>query len=375
MIFSATELLKAKGYKLEGVRNFQGLIISIENKRGTYREGVDSDGHKWRTLMHLDYGGIRATEGKDHEYVDVYIGPARDSQRVYVVHQNDPVTGSYDEDKVLLGMRTAKEAKKAYLRQYDRPGFFGSMDYYRMDEFKGMLKDRKGLKLKKSKENNMKTTENQGCFGKPECDEAVEGETNRVEKRVVKRKKRARPELKSLSDDEKNGVDTKINTFRKDVQLAILNKIVKLVREGKLDLLDAGVIEGRLNKGIDLSPEHYRALGLDYLLKGSHEEQLKPFSRPVGNKALRVNQADPRKEAARAERAPDSLSAHKQSGIYEFHSMKTGVSQTVGGVEILKAVERAVAAGSCDLATAGQIEYRINHGGKIPESALRDLFA
>jgi len=149
-------VLKSKtwsGYKLHGRMMFQGLPISIENERGTMRRGKDKDGHEWQTFMHIKYGYIRLTEGTDGDHVDCYIGPAQDSERVFVIHQNDPVTGKYDEDKVMFGFRTSKEAKKAYLRQYDRPGFFGSMDEYSMDEFKQLLKERKGVKLKKSLEN------------------------------------------------------------------------------------------------------------------------------------------------------------------------------------------------------------------------------
>jgi len=136
-------ILKSKtfsGYKLHGRMIFQGLPISIENERGTMRYGVDKDNHEWSTFMHNAYGYIRLTEGTDGDHVDCYIGPARYSERVFVVHQNDPVTGKYDEDKIMLGFNSAITAKQAYLRQYDRPGFFGSMDEYSMDEFKQLLK-------------------------------------------------------------------------------------------------------------------------------------------------------------------------------------------------------------------------------------------
>jgi len=72
------------------------------------------------------------------------------SEQVFVVHQQVPDTKVYDEDKVMLGFDRAAEAKAAYVRQYDRPGFFQSMDEYDMLTFKQMLKDRKGMKLKKS---------------------------------------------------------------------------------------------------------------------------------------------------------------------------------------------------------------------------------
>lgn len=147
VITNATEW---RSRKLQGYTTFQGLPISIENERGSYREGKDSDGHMWRTFMHMPYGYIRLTEGTDGDHVDCYIGPNKHSEKVFVIHQQDPDTKKYDEDKVMLGYNTAAEAKAAYIRQYDRPGFFQSMNTYDMATFKQMLKDRQGMKLKKS---------------------------------------------------------------------------------------------------------------------------------------------------------------------------------------------------------------------------------
>jgi len=140
------------GYKLQGRIKFQGLPISIENERGTMRRGEDKDGHEWASFMHIPYGYIRLTEGTDGDHVDCYLGPDSFSVDVFVVHQNDPVTGKYDEDKVMLGFGGYAEARRAYMRQYDRPGFFGSMDHCQMDEFKELLDKREGVKLKKSLE-------------------------------------------------------------------------------------------------------------------------------------------------------------------------------------------------------------------------------
>jgi hypothetical protein len=50
----------------------------------------------------------------------------------------------------MLGFYRAVDAKAAYVRQYDRPGFFQSMEEHDMATFKQMLKDRRGMKLKKS---------------------------------------------------------------------------------------------------------------------------------------------------------------------------------------------------------------------------------
>ncbi len=135
--------LTYSGYPLEGRTKIHGMDISIENKKGSVRSGVDKDGHEWAIKMAYDYGYIRGTVGKDKDHVDVYIGNNPESEKVFIVHQNDPTTGKYDEDKVMLGFNSAKEAKAAYLRQYDRPGFFGEMVEMSIEEFKEKAFDKK----------------------------------------------------------------------------------------------------------------------------------------------------------------------------------------------------------------------------------------
>jgi len=137
------------GHPLQGREKIHGMDISIENKKGSYREGKDKDGHKWKVKMHHSYGYIRGMIGKDKEHVDCYLGPNKESEKVFIIHQNDPTTGKYDEDKVMLAFDSAEQAKAAYLKQYDRSGFFGSMDETTVDKFKkaGYDKDNHGKKL------------------------------------------------------------------------------------------------------------------------------------------------------------------------------------------------------------------------------------
>jgi hypothetical protein len=137
------------GHKLEDRYKVQGMDISIENKKGSTRSGTDKDGHEWNTKMHYDYGYIRGTVGKDKDHLDCYVGPDRESERVFIVHQNDPVTGAYDEDKVMLGFDSENEARKAYLSQYDRPGFLGDIAKMGIEEFKKIIFDEnnKGRKI------------------------------------------------------------------------------------------------------------------------------------------------------------------------------------------------------------------------------------
>ena len=124
------------GHELQDRYTFAGLKISVENKKGSIRSGKDKDGHEWHTYMHYDYGYIRGTEGVDGDHIDCYIGRDEDAPNVYIIHQNDPITHKYDEDKCMIGFDTLEEAKSAYLKQYDRPGFLGSITTMGIEEFK-----------------------------------------------------------------------------------------------------------------------------------------------------------------------------------------------------------------------------------------------
>lgn len=146
---SVEKSLTFSGHKLQGRTAFRGLNISIENKKGTIRRGVDSDGHKWAIKMHYDYGYIRGTEGVDGDHVDCYISDNIDAKNVYIIHQKIPGTDKYDEDKCMLGFNTLADAKAAYLKQYDKPGFFGGVDTVPFELFKQkvLMKKYHGKKL------------------------------------------------------------------------------------------------------------------------------------------------------------------------------------------------------------------------------------
>ena len=113
---------------------FAGLPINIEIEKGQLKSGVDEDGLAWSHTYLLPYGEILGTEGEDRDPVDVYLGPFETADQVFVVHQIKK-DGSYDEDKVFLGMPGAAEAQDAYFLHGPSWGF-GSMDIWTLDEFK-----------------------------------------------------------------------------------------------------------------------------------------------------------------------------------------------------------------------------------------------
>jgi 8-oxo-dGTP pyrophosphatase MutT (NUDIX family) len=117
---------KRKKWPFQGFIDFQGLKIHVENKAGSYRSGKGKDGKPWKTYMKYHYGEIAGTTGSDGDALDAYVGPNAHSPLVVVVHQQDPDTGKYDEDKVMLGWTSVQDALKAYRGQYSKPGFYGS---------------------------------------------------------------------------------------------------------------------------------------------------------------------------------------------------------------------------------------------------------
>jgi hypothetical protein len=146
-------------YKLQGKLEFQGLPISVENRVGSKRHWTDEDtGETGSTTMLYPYGYVRGTLGTDGDEVDVYIGPSKDSQKVYVITQNKkPEAGmagihpwvETDEQKVMLGFDSAAEAQNAYMEHYDDPRFFGIVVELTLPAFKDRLVTHHGKLIKR----------------------------------------------------------------------------------------------------------------------------------------------------------------------------------------------------------------------------------
>ena len=137
--------LVKKAYKLQGHKDFQGLPIAIENRKGSVRKGTDSDGNEWRTKMKVPYGYIVGTRGADEEPVDTFVGPHEESRDAFVVHQHKPTGKGYDEDKVMLGFPSKKDAKEMYLAHYDDPKFLGPIHRVSTERLKELVASKKKL--------------------------------------------------------------------------------------------------------------------------------------------------------------------------------------------------------------------------------------
>jgi len=114
-----TEAQKEAGNYKKGHIKLQGLDIALENPKGSTRSGTDKDGKAWQSTMTHDYGYIKRTLGADGDHVDVFIGDKPDSETVYVVDQVDPITGKFDEHKVMMGFSDEQAAREGYLGNYE----------------------------------------------------------------------------------------------------------------------------------------------------------------------------------------------------------------------------------------------------------------
>lgn len=122
---------EAGNYKKGRVKVAPGLVVAIENPKGSVRRGVDGSGKAWAVRMKHDYGyfvrphGSATTPmGVDGDPVDVFLGPHPHAELAFVVDQVDPNTGRFDEHKVVLGALTEDEARQVYLANYS-PGWKG----------------------------------------------------------------------------------------------------------------------------------------------------------------------------------------------------------------------------------------------------------
>lgn len=113
-----SENQKKSGNYKKGHINVNGFKITLENPKGSYRSGKDSNGKEWKIKMNNDYGYFLNTLGYDGDHIDVFLGSDIDSKKIFVIDQK--VNGKFDESKVMLWFNTADSAKKAYLSNYEK---------------------------------------------------------------------------------------------------------------------------------------------------------------------------------------------------------------------------------------------------------------
>ena len=136
-----TEAQKEAGNYAKGPLTLHGLNIRIETPKGERRRP------EWPPMTaHYGYFSDVDANGADGDKVDVFIGPKPELTTVFVIDQKN-ADGSFDEAKVMLGYRSANQAKAAYLGSYT-PGFtgFGAITEMSLDQFKDWLKSDRTMK-------------------------------------------------------------------------------------------------------------------------------------------------------------------------------------------------------------------------------------
>lgn len=141
-----TEAQREAGNYAKGHVTIGGLKISIENPEGSTRSGTDASGNPWSVTMQSHYGYILRTEGEDGDHVDVFIKPGTPEDyagKVFVIDQMNP-DGSFDEHKVVIGAKSAREASDLYHANY-APGWegMGAMKAMTWDQFSEWVKAQK----------------------------------------------------------------------------------------------------------------------------------------------------------------------------------------------------------------------------------------
>lgn len=84
---------------------WNGMHVVVENPVGGERSGVDVHGKPRSTTMQHHYGYVRSTEGADGDPVDEFMGPATESEHVYIIDQRNPATVDSDKRKVTRSFR------------------------------------------------------------------------------------------------------------------------------------------------------------------------------------------------------------------------------------------------------------------------------
>lgn len=109
--------VKAENYA-KGVVKVRGLIVAIENPKGSVRRGTDKSGKKWEQKMAWDYGYAKGVSAVDGDKLDIFLGPDPEHGKIFVVDQ--VLDGKYDESKVMLGFEDEAAAKAGYLANYEK---------------------------------------------------------------------------------------------------------------------------------------------------------------------------------------------------------------------------------------------------------------
>lgn len=101
----------------------QGLRVHMEQMPGDVRHGK---------FLLMGYGEAPGTMAADGEPFDIYVGPNKSAELVYVIDQLDE-NGEVDEHKAMAGFDTAEDAARAYCGQMGENKMGGMVAMHAMD--------------------------------------------------------------------------------------------------------------------------------------------------------------------------------------------------------------------------------------------------
>lgn len=140
----AVDEVLAKAWKLQGETKIGGVAIAIENRKGSVRTWTNQAGESGSTKMKNAYGYARGSESTDGDEHDVFIGPAKNPEKVWVVTtMSPPDFQEIDEQKSMVGFSSLEAARRAFLTNYSDPRFMGDIRELTFEEWKAELRTTK----------------------------------------------------------------------------------------------------------------------------------------------------------------------------------------------------------------------------------------
>lgn len=120
-----------------------GIPLALEWRKDEVRKYFNHDPLKKKSTgtidynkkMKADYGYVRGIMDADGEELDVYLGPNRESLKVFVLEKLRNTDNSFDENKIMLGYDSMAEAKKSYL-QHQGKDEMGKVREITLEQFK-----------------------------------------------------------------------------------------------------------------------------------------------------------------------------------------------------------------------------------------------
>lgn len=113
--------------------SLHGLDITIETPKGRRRRP------EWPPMA-AHYGYLKRTMARDGDNLDVFIGPNRSSELVFVIDQAGKSGTRFDEHKIMLGYDSQAEAIAAYRACYTPGWTVGKVTAMTIGQFKAWLK-------------------------------------------------------------------------------------------------------------------------------------------------------------------------------------------------------------------------------------------